>query len=165
MLRSASMSHREEGQSISLRIRRPKISPTLPIKRDNQSLHVFVFSSVKWEYWTSWHVISLLIQKPQHSVRKPWPDPIAPKTLYNAFPCCINLIFSLNEIELHAIECALVLSGFFLPQNGSHLLKVDIATFFHCWFCAKIYMFGIIRESLKKLLQLLPFSTYTLPVF
>lgn len=44
-------------------------------------------------------------------------------------------------------------------------VKVDPATFFCCWLCTKICMFGIRRESLKKLLQLLPFSTYTLPVF
>lgn len=50
-------------------------------------------------------------------------------------------------------------------KMGPAWVNVDIATFFHCWFCAKICMFGIVRESLKKLLQLLPFSTYTLPVF
>lgn len=72
---------------------------------------------------------SLPIRKPQDSVRKPWPVPIVHKTLYNAFPCYINIIFILNEIKLDAIEYALVLSVFCFPQNGSRLGESG-----HCYF-------------------------------
>ena len=77
-----------------------------------------------------------------------------------------SLTFILKEIKLYAIEYTLFYQCFVCHRNRSPVwMKVDIATFFHCWLCTKICMFGTRRESLRKLLQLFPFSTYTLPVF
>lgn len=90
--------------------------------------------------------------------------------LYNStyvFLCYSQNDFHLNFKKLHAVERTFGFTRIWTAMEirVMSVAGVDIATFFPYRFFLTLCMFGIIMESRKRLLQLLPFSTYALPVF
>lgn len=138
--------------------------PALPVDEVIQSSQTSVVS-LKNETIGNVNLPSLSSSKPKSSVGNPQPASTGCIILYIPSYCNVNSM--LNEEKVYDVRHA---SGFISILTAIDIgvmsgVRVSFATFFDYRFCSKICVFGIIGESLQRLLPSLPFSTYTLLAF